>query len=132
MKRYVKIIVVHNTATFDPKVSQYYGDFHYVMERSGEIKKIHPEAAVIKHLPDVDNEAIHIAYAGGRNKTGALGDTRTPVQEEALFNKLATLTLKYPGARIMGHDELDAKANCPGFSVKDWLKNYEPEVNLNA
>ena len=82
MKRHIKYIVVHSTATFDPKVSQYYGDFHYVVERSGEIKRIHPETTIIKNIPIADNEAIHIAYAGGRNKTGNLGDTRTPVQEE--------------------------------------------------
>lgn len=132
MKRFIKHIVVHSTATFDPKASQHYGCFHYVVERNGEIKKIHPETTVIKHLPDVDNETIHIAYSGGRNKTGALGDTRTPVQEESLFNKLVALSIKYPGARIIGHNDLDATANCPGFSVKDWLKNYEPELNLAA
>ncbi len=132
MKRYIKLIVVHSTATFDPKLSQHYGYFHYVVERNGEIKKIHPETTVIKHLPDVDNEAIHIGYAGGRNKTGALGDTRTPVQEESLFNKLVALWVKYPGTRIIGHNDLDATANCPGFSVKEWIKNYEPELNLVA
>ena len=131
MKRHIKYIIVHSTATFDPKVSQYYGDFHYVVERNGEIKKIHPENSVIKHLPDLDNEAIHIAYTGGRNKTGALGDTRTPVQEEALFNKLAVLALKYPAAKIIGHSELDAAANCPGFPVKDWLKSYDSLLNLS-
>src|SRR6266511_5836993 len=132
MKRFIKYIVIHNTATFDPKISQHYGYFHYVVERNGEIKKIHPDQSIIKNVPDVDNEAIHIAYAGGRNKTGALGDTRTPVQEESLFNKLVMLSVRYPSAKIIGHDELDATANCPGFSVKEWLKSYEPELNLRA
>ncbi len=132
MKRYIKHIVVHNTATFDPKVNQHYGFFHYVVERNGEIKKIHAESAVIKHLPELDNEAIHIAYSGGRNKSGVLGDTRTPVQEEALFNKLVALSVKYPGAKISGHNELDATANCPGFPVKEWLRNYEPDLLLSA
>jgi N-acetylmuramoyl-L-alanine amidase len=132
MKRYIKHIIVHNTATFDPKVSQHYGDFHYVVERNGEIKRIHPEKTVIKHLPEIDNETIHIAYSGGRNKTGALGDTRTPVQEESLFNKLVALSVKYPAAKIIGHNDLDATANCPGFSVKEWLRNYEPELNFAA
>ena len=132
MKRYIKQIVVHSTATFDPKISQHYGFFHYVVERSGEIKKIHPETTVIRHIVEVDNEAIHIAYNGGRNKAGALGDTRTPVQEEALFNKLVALSVKYPTAKIIGHIELDATANCPGFSVKEWLKNYEPDITLVA
>ena len=132
MKRYIKQIVVHSTATFDPKISQHYGFFHYVVERSGEIKKIHPETTVIRHIVEVDNEAIHIAYNGGRNKAGALGDTRTPVQEEALFNKLVALSVKYPTAKIIGHIELDATANCPGFGVKEWLKNYEPDITLAA
>ena len=111
MKRYITCIVVHSTATFDPRQSQHYGDFHYVVERNGEIKKIHPENSVIKHLPAVDNEAI---------------------QEEALFNKLVVLSVKYPGVKITGHNELDSSANCPGFSVKDWLKQYDPGISLNA
>lgn len=130
MKRHIKYIVVHSTATFDPKVSQLYGCFHYVVERNGEIKRIHNDMQIIKNVEEVDNDCLHIAYVGGRNKTGNLGDTRTPVQEESLFNKLVALTVKYPSARIMGHDELEATANCPGFNVKEWLKHYEPEIAL--
>ncbi len=128
MKRHIKYIIVHSTATFDPKVSQFYGDFHYVVERGGEIKKIHAETNVLKNVCTADNEAIHVAYAGGRAKTGNLGDTRTPVQEESLFNKLIALSVKYPSARIMGHDEFEASSGCPGFNVKEWLKHYEPEI----
>lgn len=128
MKRHIKYIIVHSTATFDPKVSQFYGDFHYVVERAGEIKRIHPETTIVKNVVTADNEAIHIAYAGGRNKAGNLGDTRTPVQEEALYNKLIALTVKYPSATVMGHSEFEAVSGCPGFNVKDWLKQYEPEI----
>jgi N-acetylmuramoyl-L-alanine amidase len=128
MKRHIKYIIVHSTATFDPKVSQFYGDFHYVVERAGEIKRIHPEQTIVKNVEAADNGAIHIAYAGGRNKSGNLGDTRTPVQEEALYNKLIALTVKYPSARIVGHNEFEAASGCPGFNVKDWLKSYEPEI----
>lgn len=128
MKRHIKYIIVHSTATFDPKVSQFYGDFHYVVERNGEIKKIHPDANIIKNIPTVDNDAIHIAYWGGRNKSGNLGDTRTPVQEEALYNKLIALTVKYPSASVFGHSDFEASSGCPGFNVKEWLKQYEPEI----
>ena len=130
MKRHIKYIVLLSTATFEPKISQFYGSFHYVVERNGEIKRVHPDQQIIKNVIEIDNDAIHVAYVGGRNKTGNLGDTRTPVQEEALFNKLVALSVKYPSARIMGHDEFEASANCPGFSVKEWLKNYEPEIAL--
>jgi len=128
MKRHIKYVIVHSTATFDPRVSQYYGDFHYVVERNGEIKRIHAETTIIKNIPVADNEAIHIAYSGGRNKTGNLGDTRTPVQEESLYNKLIALTVKYPGASVMGHSDFEASSACPGFTVRDWLKQYEPEI----
>ncbi len=131
MKRHIRYIVVHSTATFDPKVSQFYGHYHYVVERTGEIKKVHGDAAIIKNVEKVDNEAIHIAYAGGRNKTGTLGDTKTPNQEEALFNKIVALSIKYPSAAIVGHDELDPGSISPGFSVKEWIKNYEPDLNLS-
>ncbi len=130
MKRHIKYIIVHSTATFDPKVSQFYGLFHYVVERNGEIKRVHHDSTIIKNVAGFDDDAIHLAYVGGRNKSGNLGDTRTPVQEEALFNKLVALTVKYPSARITGHDELEASANCPGFNVKEWLKHYEPEIAL--
>ncbi len=132
MKRHIKHIVIHSTATFDPKIIQHYGCFHFVVERNGEIKRIHPETAIIKNVPEVDNEAIHVGYFGGRNKAGILGDTKTPVQEESLFNKLVALSIKYPSATIVGHDELDANSNCPGFNVKEWLRNYEPDLNMAA
>ena len=128
MTRHIKYIIVHSTATFDPRQSQFYGDFHFVVEASGEIKKIHPESTIIKNVPVADNEAIHIAYAGGRNTSGNLSDTRTPVQEESLYNKLIALTVKYPSAKVIGHAEFEASSGCPGFNVKEWLKLYEPEI----
>lgn len=131
MKRHIRYIVVHSTATFDPKVSQFYGNYHYVVERNGEIKKVHPDSSIIKNVEKEDNEAIHIAYAGGRNKSGTLGDTKTPNQEEALFNKIVALSIKYPSAAIVGHDELEPGSISPGFNVKDWIKNYEPDLNLS-
>ena len=128
MKRHVRYIIVHSTATFDPRQSQFLGEFHLVVERGGEIKKIHPESNVVSNIPALDNEAIHIAYAGGRNKSGNLGDTRTPVQEESLFNKLIVLKVRYPGATIIGHSDVDATASCPGFDVKSWMRQYDPEI----
>ena len=131
MKRHIRYIVVHSTATFDPKVSQFYGLYHYVVERTGEIKRIHADPTIVKNVERVDNEAIHIAYAGGRNKSGTLGDTKTPNQEEALFNKIVAVSIKYPSAAIVGHDELESSSISPGFNVKEWIRSYEPDLNLS-
>ena len=132
MKRLIRRLVVHSTASFEPMISQVYGLYHYVVERNGEIKRIHNETTVVMNTESVDNEAVHIAYAGGRNKAGTIGDTRTPAQEEALFNKLVTLSIKYPAAIIQGHDEIVPQSISPGFLVKDWLKHYEPDLKLSA
>jgi N-acetylmuramoyl-L-alanine amidase len=131
MKRLIRHLVVHSTATFDPKSSQFYGRYHYVVERNGQVKKINAHATVVTNTESVDNEAIHIAYAGGRNLNGTLCDTRTPAQEEALFNKLVLLTLLFPNAAIIGHDELVPDSISPGFSVKEWIRNYEPDLRLS-
>ncbi len=131
MKRHIRYIIVHSTATFDPKVSQFYGLYHYVVERTGEIKRIHSDNEIVKNVERVDNEAVHIAYAGGRNKSGTLGDTKTPNQEESLFNKIVALSIKYPSAAIVGHDELESSSISPGFNVKEWIRSYEPDLNLS-
>lgn len=130
MRRLVRHIVVHSTASFDPKSSQYYCLYHYVVERNGEIKRIYGHGTVVKNTESVDNEAIHIAYAGGRNLSGTLCDTRTPAQEEALFSKVALLSMIYRKAAIVGHDELVPGSISPGFAVKDWIRNYEPDLSL--
>ncbi len=122
--------MVHSTATFDPKSSQFYGLYHYVVERNGEVKKINGHQIVVKNTDKVDNEAIHIAYAGGRNRSGTLCDTRTPAQEEALFNKIILLSLLFPSAEIIGHDDVVPDAISPGFPVKEWIRHYEPDLTL--
>ena len=112
MKRHIKYIIVHSTATFDPKVSQFYGDFHFVVERGGEIKKIHPaadvdlldcshtasweadiiilavpygaEKVIAKNIKEVANQKIVISIANPINETydGLVTDPGTSAGEE--------------------------------------------------
>jgi hypothetical protein len=64
----------------------------------------------------------HVVYVGGVGKDGKTSkDTRTPQQLKALEEYVKDFHKRFPSVRIVGHNELAAKA-CPSFDVKQWLK----------
>lgn len=66
----------------------------------------------------------HIVYAGGvdANNVQKAKDTRTPAQKEALKHYVLDFHRKHPTVKIVGHNQLAAKA-CPSFDVPQWLKS---------
>ena len=65
----------------------------------------------------------HVVYAGGCTRDGKTAkDTRTPAQQEALEAYVKDFHRRFPDVRIIGHNELAAKA-CPSFDVQKWLKS---------
>lgn len=63
----------------------------------------------------------HIVYAGGVAKDGKRPkDTRTESQRAALEAYVRDFHKRFPGVRIIGHNEIAAKA-CPSFDVRQWL-----------
>ena len=65
----------------------------------------------------------HVVYAGGCDKDGKTPkDTRTPAQHKALAEYVRDFHRRFPGVRIIGHNEVAAKA-CPSFDVQKWLKS---------
>lgn len=63
----------------------------------------------------------HVVYAGGCDKAMRPKDTRTPAQRMALEKYVKDFHAKHPQVRIIGHNEIAAKA-CPSFDVQKWLK----------
>jgi N-acetylmuramoyl-L-alanine amidase len=62
-----------------------------------------------------------------------------------MFGKLVSLLEKYPNATILGHRDLSPDKNgdgviersewvkhCPSFDVREWLKNYTPDLGQGA
>ena len=64
----------------------------------------------------------HIVYAGGCDKSNKPKDTRTAAQEKALVAYVKDFHRRHPSVRIIGHNEIAAKA-CPSFDVQKWLKS---------
>lgn len=64
----------------------------------------------------------HIVYAGGCDKSMNPKDTRTAAQEKALVAYVRDFRRRHPSVRIIGHNEIAAKA-CPSFDVQKWLKS---------
>ena len=63
----------------------------------------------------------HIVYAGGcEAHTQKPKDTRTVAQKEAMKRYVLDFHRKHPTVKIVGHNELAAKA-CPSFDVQQWL-----------
>lgn len=74
-----------------------------------------------------NNVSRHIVYVGGVAQDGKTPkDTRTYEQRLALEVYVANFHERFPNVKIVGHNELAAKA-CPSFDVKAWLK----EISLN-
>ena len=62
----------------------------------------------------------HIVYAGGCDANMQQKDTRTAEQKEALKKYVLDFHARHPDVRIVGHNQLAAKA-CPSFDVPQWL-----------
>ena len=119
----IRYIVVHSTKTL-PEELYISIPYHYIIHCNGNIEKS-------KKL-SVTDACIQIAYLGGVNNEKEIQDTRTDVQSEALFNQIICLTERFPDAKIVGANEVFGEMNYPGFNVKDWLKNYTPQILAEA
>lgn len=64
----------------------------------------------------------HVVYVGGVARDGKTPrDTRTLEQLKAMEAYVKDFHRRFPAVKIIGHNELAAKA-CPSFDVKKWLK----------
>jgi N-acetylmuramoyl-L-alanine amidase len=69
----------------------------------------------------LNGKARHVSYIGGITSDGKRSkDTRTSEQANALKNYVYDFIAKYPSVKVLGHNQVAAKA-CPCFDVPSWL-----------
>lgn len=137
MKRSIKFIVVHCTATLagaDFKVKDIdmwhkqrgfaMIGYHYVVNIDGSVDLGRPETQAGAHVKGHNHDSIGVVYVGGLDTTkeGKIvpTDTRTKAQKEALVKLLTSLKKKYPDAIILGHRDFPGvKKACPCFNAKE-------------
>lgn len=105
--------------------------YHYIIKQDGEIVQLLDEELISNGVLGFNKNCVNVCYIGGKKKDGTHGDTRTPAQENALFDKIVELTEKYPNAIVKGHGEFPNQEGrtCPNFNVREWLANYKPKID---
>jgi len=140
--RTINYIVVHCTATPPTAtveaIQKYWkevkgwGDtpgYHYLILRNGEVRQLLDEDKMSYGAYGHNKECVHVSYIGGVDENGKPKDNRTSAQTHSMFNKLVELSEKYPQAKILGHRDFpNVKKACPSFDVREWLRNYEPDL----
>lgn len=132
----VKYLIVHCSATIEGKdfrakdIDMWHKQqgwsgigYHYIIDLDGTAEKGRDESKAGAHCYGHNSESLGICYIGGLAKDGKTPkDTRTEAQKAALTKLLKELKLKYPKAKIVGHNKFAKKA-CPCFDAESEYKN---------
>jgi len=86
--------------------------YHWVITEQGDIQAGRPQYWVGAGVRGHNHESIHICLIG----EGAYHIT----QWESLAGKLHRLCSEFPGAKVVGHNDLDSSKTCPNFDVPAW------------
>lgn len=144
--RNIKYIVVHCTATPTntdlESIKQLWKiqfgwtetpGYHYLIKRDGSIVKLLAEKKNSSTLHENNPESINLAYIGGIDKEGKPIDNRSEAQRHGMFDMIVQLIERYPKAEVVGLCDLTNYLTVnPCFDVKQWLRNYEPNLNQAA
>jgi N-acetylmuramoyl-L-alanine amidase len=120
--------------------------YHYIIRRSGMVCAGRAENSIGAHVQGHNWNSIGICMVGGVNARNKPENNFTPEQFVALAGLLASLRVKYPRTRIVGHRDLSPDLDgdgivepqewvkyCPCFEVAAWLASVGiPQNGLPA
>lgn len=112
--------------------------YHRVIRRDGSIEKGRSldEDSILEpneigaHAYGHNSESIGICMVGGCRRVGAklvAENNFTPEQFITLREQLIRFHKQFPGAKIVGHRDLNPGKECPSFSVRDFLSRILPQ-----
>ncbi len=88
--------------------------YHYVIRVNGVLDVGRPEYWTGAHAKGHNTGSIGICLVGTDSYSGS--------QWEVLKLLVTELMGRYPGVKIIGHNEISTKT-CPGFDVQKWFKS---------
>ena len=93
--------------------------YHFFIQTDGTLEfGRHPET-VGAHCKGHNHDSMSICMVGGKDASGNAVDNFSKEQKETLKSIVSSLTKAYPGATVVGHNELE-ETDCPSFNVKDF------------
>ena len=130
--REVRLLVVHCSATRCDRsfgvsdlrrchLGRGFADigYHFYITRDGALHVCRPANRIGAHARGYNDHSLGICYEGGLDEKGRPADTRTYAQRCTLIDLLRRLRLDYPGARIVGHNQLHGvRKACPCFDAR--------------
>ena len=94
--------------------------YHYFIKRDGTLQTGRPLMDGGAHATGYNEKSVGVCMAGGVASDGVTPDANfTLAQWEQLTRIITELHEQFPGAKIIGHNEV-AKKDCPCFDVKKW------------
>lgn len=88
--------------------------YHYVIRVDGVLENGRPDYWIGSHARGHNHNSIGVCLIG----RGEYNDDQWSILDELLRK----LLIKYPDAKIIGHNEISQK-ECPCFDVQEWLAN---------
>lgn len=114
--------------------------YHYVIRRDGSLQRGRPIETLSEHttLLDYNTRSIGICFIGGYNCSSLEEDPDEFISAKSLTRSQMTtfekfcreFLLKYPGAEILGHSDIDPDTNDPGFDVRGYVEHIFNKKSL--
>ncbi|MBE0454843.1 MAG: N-acetylmuramoyl-L-alanine amidase [Roseovarius sp.] len=89
--------------------------YHWVIRRDGTVEQGRDESVAGAHVAGHNTHSIGICLVGGKH-----GADYTRKQWAALDALVQHITGRYPGAKVIGHRDLDQGKQCPQFDAAAW------------
>lgn len=98
--------------------------YHFVVMPDGRVLEGRSIFSQGAHALLYNDRSIGVAYVGGRNRAGAIADTRTYAQKISMAYLFARICDYYPKIdEIIGHNDVSTKW-CPCFNAKAEYANF--------
>ena len=94
--------------------------YHYVIRRNGNREIGRPVERVGAHVRGYNARSIGICMVGGKGDDGSPECNFTRSQWSELDWLVGELIARFPGAKVIGHRDLDPGKACPCFDVTSW------------